>query len=226
MLSIYQLLINNGYVWETEPAEMQKDKHKVFIRHDVDVSLRMAYQLALTEKEVAVKSVFFVMVNSPFYNIQEKEQNELLRKIHDRGFQIGLHANVQKDSHTDEIEALVQVQRQILEISLGFPITLMSFHHPSAQERSLDFKDRSLFNVYRLSEFGILYLSDSNMKLDIRALHAAVKQGKNMQILIHPVWWCSGVERPGDVWEKIIAEKVVEMRTIIESTERSYEGNS
>lgn len=218
--------MNNGYSSVNDPAEMQNGRKKVFVRHDVDVSLKMASQLARLESTIGLETVFFVMINSPFYNIHESEQKAMLQELKDGGFQIGLHANVQKNVEISEIEALVQVQRNILEISLGSPISLVSFHQPSSREMKFVFKDKSLFNVYQLSEMGVIYLSDSNMQFDIRLLQESVKQSKNMQLLIHPVWWYSEVENPGEVWEKMIFEKANEIRETIRATERSYEGNN
>jgi len=224
--NIFQFLSDNGYSWETNPAEMLNGKNRAFIRHDVDVSLKIAYQMALMEKEIGVKSVYFVMVNSPFYNIQEIQQNDLLRRISNSGFQIGLHANIRKDSEISEIEDMVEAQREVLQISLGSPISLISFHHPTAKERCFVFEKKSLFNIYQLSDFKVSYFSDSNMQLDINALEESAKQSRNIQLLIHPIWWYSKIDKPGDIWEKMILERASEIRATVQATERTYEGNN
>ena len=65
---------HEGYVWETDPKNMLQGEQKIFLRHDIDVSLEVAREMAKTEEKYAVNSVFFIMVNSPFYNIFEYNQ--------------------------------------------------------------------------------------------------------------------------------------------------------
>jgi glycerophosphoryl diester phosphodiesterase len=129
------------------------------------------------------------MVNSPLYNIFENDKLAILKKISARGFKIGLHANIQKTNNDFEIEKNLQMQRQVLELALEKPISLMSFHQPTLIKRDFNLRDESLYNVYQLVKEGVVYHSDSYMTLNLEAIHQSILDGKNMQLLIHPVWW-------------------------------------
>lgn len=81
-----------------------KDNEKcVILRHDVDNDPEKALELAKYENAVGVKSTFFVLLTSPFYNVFSYETNKIIRKIASLGHDIGLHfdeLNYTEDSYS------------------------------------------------------------------------------------------------------------------------------
>lgn len=63
----------------------------VILRHDVDQSLSQAVRLAELEAEEGVRSTWFVLLRTDFYNVFSKAGTEALRHIQFLGHDIGLH---------------------------------------------------------------------------------------------------------------------------------------
>lgn len=63
----------------------------VILRHDVDQSLSQALRMAELEAEEGVRSTWFVLLRTDFYNVFSKAGTEALRHIRSLGHEIGLH---------------------------------------------------------------------------------------------------------------------------------------
>ena len=64
---------------------------EVVLRHDVDLSLESALEMARIEAEVGVESTYFVLLTSPLYNALAPANREILRRIEGLGHDVGLH---------------------------------------------------------------------------------------------------------------------------------------
>lgn len=67
-----------------------KDKCAI-LRHDVDTSIDKALELAALESQENVKSTYFFLLNTDFYNIASQNSMEKIQRIHAMGHEIGLH---------------------------------------------------------------------------------------------------------------------------------------
>jgi len=88
-----------GYRWahfdrEPEPGDL-------FLRHDVDLSLEAALQLARLEREHDATATYFLMTESVFYNLASFEGRDAVAELRDLGHAVGLHA-VYPDATRDE----------------------------------------------------------------------------------------------------------------------------
>lgn len=75
----------------TDYSTCDNHKKSVILRHDIDTSLDKAVQLAKLEAELGVKSTYFVLLSSEFYNVMAKESREKIKEIQTAGHEIGLH---------------------------------------------------------------------------------------------------------------------------------------
>ena len=50
-----------------------KKEKKILLRHDIDFSIKNAFQIAKIEKNNNIKSTFFVQLFSNFYQLNQKE---------------------------------------------------------------------------------------------------------------------------------------------------------
>ena len=57
--------------FSNEPIEK-----KVLLRHDIDLSLEKALEMAEIEAELGVPAVYFLFLRSPFYNIFSKKEEK------------------------------------------------------------------------------------------------------------------------------------------------------
>lgn len=57
----------------------------VILRHDVDNDLEKAAQLAEFEQSLGIRSTYFLLLTSDFYNVFSKESEQLLKQIQGGG---------------------------------------------------------------------------------------------------------------------------------------------
>jgi len=193
----YQALLElalTNYV--PRPLDGYEATEKCFIvRHDVDFSLNRAVALAEIEREMGISASYLVDPHSMFYNMAEKSQVALLRRILELGHTLGLHfdANFHEVADESELDSLVGEEADWIEFLIGARPSVMSFHNPSAVH--LEWQGESyagLVNCYssRLMD-SFRYVSDSNGYWRFRQLHEVLLEAAEprLQILIHPGWW-------------------------------------
>jgi hypothetical protein len=73
--------------FDHEPLEGE-----LFLRHDVDLSLAAAAQMAKLEAAHSVSATYFLMTRSVFYNLVSAEGERLIAQLRDLGHSVGLHA--------------------------------------------------------------------------------------------------------------------------------------
>ena len=64
----------------------------LLLRHDVDLSLDAAVQLAELEHEEGAAATYFLMTESVFYNLASTEGEQVLERLRELGHRVGLHA--------------------------------------------------------------------------------------------------------------------------------------
>jgi hypothetical protein len=63
----------------------------LFLRHDVDLSLAAAIDLAELEHEEGAAATYFLMTESVFYNLASSEGKHAIERLRELGHQVGLH---------------------------------------------------------------------------------------------------------------------------------------
>jgi hypothetical protein len=66
----------------------------VYLRHDLDVCLEEALDMANLESELGVRATYFILVNSPLYNPLSQGSLEFVHHIQAKGHWIGLHIDL------------------------------------------------------------------------------------------------------------------------------------
>ena len=95
-----------GYRWaffdhEPEPGDL-------FLRHDVDLSLDAARQLARLEREHGAKATYLLMKESVFYNLASREGRDAIAELRSLGHAVALHAvhpRYERDARFDDVMA-------------------------------------------------------------------------------------------------------------------------
>ena len=70
-------------------SEITKDKSEILWRHDVDLSLERALDLAKIEAIEGIKATYFILLHSEFYSPFEKKSAQIIRQILELGHKIG-----------------------------------------------------------------------------------------------------------------------------------------
>ena len=220
--SILAAGINAGYVFRGF-TEISKTKKTIILRHDVDTSLISALQIAKIEFKNNIKSTFFVMLRSPFYNLFSRSNNEIVKKILTLGHDIGLHYDEGYYPEKDNLQTLISKEVDILESNFNTKVKVVSFHQPSKKILRDEIQIKQI-NTYDTKFFkDIKYISDSNMQFHEDPIELVNSDKfRVIQILTHPIWW---VNKGGNTIEKfksVIKENFYKEQNQIFSTESAY----
>src|SRR3954453_3253325 len=74
----------------------------LLLRHDVDLSLEAAVELAQVEAGLGVGATYFLMTESVFYNLDSHAGRDALATLRELGHRVGLHAVWPRTDVADE----------------------------------------------------------------------------------------------------------------------------
>jgi hypothetical protein len=149
----------------------------LFLRHDVDLSLAAAVDLAELEHNGGAASTYFLMTESVFYNLASAEGEHTLGRLRELGHRVGLHAVWPQAELDDRFDPVV------------------AWHNPQA-----DYMSRPVAGAANVMEPRFFspetYRSDSNQQWRSGCPHEALAEGRFewLQLLTHPEIWV----HPGD----------------------------
>lgn len=197
-INLINLLKRKNYQF-TNYNNYKKTNKSVIFRHDIDNSLEKALEIAKLENENDVKSIFFVLLSTDFYNIFSKKSNALLRGIMNYGHKIGLHFDEKRYviANKEELEQYVEYERNILESVIETSLDAVSMHRPSKWILENDIQFETIVNSYSKEFYNqFKYLSDSRMywREDILTIIESEQYDK-LHILTHPFWYSNKNEK-------------------------------
>lgn len=196
--AMLSLLHQGGYTF-TDYHNYQSHPRCVILRHDIDNSLPQALRLAENEAEEGVKSTWFVLLRTDFYNPASAASQKILRRIRELGHEIGLHFDETAypgegglGTHdSSPMKDLIVHEAGILADICGCPITTVSMHRPSKTTLEADLKIPDIVNSYGQTFFhNFKYLSDSHRRWR-EPVEDMIRSGEydRLHILTHAVWY-------------------------------------
>lgn len=164
-----------------------------FCRHDVDLSMSHAADMAELEHSLGVRATYYVLLSTRMYGLASAEGRAFLERLIQLGHEVGLHFDAtQYAGDRDSLEIAARDECAILEMLTRQPVTSLSFHRPAPALLGLEGGFAGRVHTYEPRFFNATaYVSDSNggwhhgHPLD----HAAVAAGEPLQLLTHPIWW-------------------------------------
>ena len=174
-------------------VDWAKDSPKtgLILRHDVDLSLSLAYEFSMEELSIGALSTYYVLMTSNLYNPFSRINRVLLRKMRDAGFEIGLHFNPRAYgilSEYDLQKALVNECNQLQDV-LGKAVRSYCFHNPSSYGKTEVGDIADLINAYNTEIFNDdCYISDSLFSFRGKDPVEWIEKSKTkvIQFLTHP----------------------------------------
>jgi hypothetical protein len=160
----------SGYRFATFEAEPQPGD--VLLRHDVDLSLEAALELARLEQAAGARATYFLMKESVFYNLGSELGRETLRELRSLGHAVGLHGVYPRASHDDRFDAV------------------LAWHNPDPEY--VHEPVSGFVNVMQPPWFTKgKYRSDSNQHWREGCPHEELRAGtfEWLQLLTHPEIW-------------------------------------
>lgn len=207
----------------------------VILRHDIDNSLSQAVRLAELEAEEGVRSTWFVLLRTDFYNPASRDGLEKLRRIQSLGHEIGLHFD--ETSYVPALPPDGVIQHVIKECGLlsallETPVSTVSMHRPSKATLEADYDIPGIVNSYGKTFFqDFKYLSDSRRRWR-EPVEDIVRSGEHarLHILTHAFWYHEGdQDLPRTVRDFVrsagrerygqMAENITDMESILKEDE-------
>jgi hypothetical protein len=166
----------------------------LFLRHDVDLSLEAAVELARLEQSVGARATYFLMTESVFYNLDSELGRETLRELRDLGHGVGLHAVYPRAAQDDRFDAVV------------------AWHNPDPAyvNEAVD----GFVNVMQPPWFTKgKYRSDSNQHWREGCPEDELRTGafEWLQLLVHPEIWVYPGATMGETMRAMVAAKQHEL---------------
>lgn len=220
--SLLTELKNKGYQFvfydEKDDAEQI-----VILRHDIDISPTHALNMAKIEHNLCLKSTYFFMTRSPFYNLFSRHNDVAIREIIDLGHHVALHFDAGYKIGSKTIQKQIDQDISYLESNFDLNIEVVSFHQPNQDVIQGKVKIQQI-NTYDKTFFkDILYISDSNMTLSDEKVHQMLSgDHKKVQLLIHPMWWMIDGQTTEEKFTNTMAMNFELEQAQMVSTERAY----
>ena len=198
-------LEQNGYII-TGYDNYRENAKCAILRHDVDYDPQCAFELSKLELMCNVKSTYFVLLSSDFYNCFSKKNIDIFKQIIENGCEIGLHFDEAKYQELDndiakEID-YIQDEIEILSKVIGHPVKAVSMHRPSKKTLEANLKIPGVINSYSNEFFKeFKYISDSRRRWR-EPIDDIINESKydRLHILTHAFWYS---EEELDITEKI-----------------------
>jgi hypothetical protein len=171
-LGHYRELLNAAKSGGYRFAFFDSDPHAgdLLLRHDVDLSLEAAVEMAEVEAEAGAAATYFLMTQSIFYNLASPVGSRTLNRLRELGHRVGLHAvwpRIDLDERFDPV---------------------LAWHNPEPE-----FMREPVDGAVNVMEprFSANYRSDSNQNWRHGCPHDALAAGDLpwLQLLVHPEIW-------------------------------------
>jgi glycosyltransferase involved in cell wall biosynthesis len=167
-----------------------EDTPYLILRHDIDISLQDALTMAKIEKDLGVRSTYFVLLSTPAYNLFEGENIAILKEISEYGHEIGLHYHpAQYRLYKQNPEKTLKIETQILESYLGKKVRSIARH--GLFDRDPFSTTQEYINANHPYLRADLFIHDSNrVWATLEGLSVLLSNPpKRVQLLIHPDNW-------------------------------------
>ena len=194
----YSAMLDAARSYRFVHFDHEPESGEIFLRHDVDLSLAAALQLAELEAARGVSATYFLMTRSVFYNLESREGEETLQRLRDLGHRVGLHAvhpHVDFDDRFDPV---------------------LAWHNPDPG--FVNDPIEGLVNVMSTPWFDPAhYRSDSNQHWRSGDPAEALAAGEFdwLQLLTHPEIWAFGGATMRETMETMLeAERAARLRQL------------
>lgn len=219
-------LLQRGYAGRSF-LEAKRERADLVLRHDIDLWPEAALELARVERDLGLSADYFFLMNSRLYNPAAKETRAVFLELLALGHRIGLHFDAAL--YNDDLQSLDrEAARECrdLEALTEMTVSMISFHRPVQSLLGMPNSIAGRAHTYQPKFFEDMgYCSDSRglwshgHPLD----HEAVKSGRALQLLTHPVWWSTDCQGDREAaLAHVVAAKGSEIKSAIAQTVSGY----
>jgi len=178
------------------PGILRRDgSPRLFLRHDIKISLQKALRVAEIEHEYGLPATFMVRADSPLYSLNERNSRIQLLELLQMGHEVGLHFDLSNDNRQNlSFLRIVDMQtRKVcerIEQIICRPVRSISFHRPILQLSNGPLLVAGRINA-DAQELRARCLSDAEGLWRGGEPVARLSQPENavVQLILHPIWW-------------------------------------
>lgn len=225
--SLLRALNSSGYRFLafSEVASVSPADRVCLMRHDVDISMDFAVDMARTEYSQGVRATYFLMLRSPMYNLMSRHCLAAVRELLDFGHEIALHFDAGCPSEVGiSIEDDIRFELDILSGLVGSSVCAFSLHQPTEEVIRQRIAISGVINTYHPDQLaGFKYISDSNRRWrEENPYQLIAADVPRVQLLIHPIWWMCEAPHTSDCWNRAIERNFISEQKQLLETERAY----
>jgi len=189
----YYLSLISGVSEIIKVKDYKRYKKGLILRHDVDFSLELAYELSKIEKAIGIVSTYYILTTSDIYNPFSVSSRRMLEDMIKDDMELGIHFDPAiygiEMPDGELIENLLR-EIQIFEMFLGrgFRVSSFSIHQPSSFGRYV--RTGKLIGAYDEEIFSNdKYISDTNFSFYGKdpAQWVRKSEEQRIQLVIHPM---------------------------------------
>lgn len=203
-LALYREILTDalqlGFEFQTFSQYLQAPvKKTVLLRHDVDVNLEWALRMARVERELDIRSTYFVRIHSTRYNLFDRHNYRYLHELKQMGFEIGVHQEVSSfAANSADAILLLKREKTVIETILGCAVNGVATHIPKSNILRLTpevIKEAGF--VYspgaEIFNRNAIFVSDSNNHWKPYTFTEAIRKCEKVLANVHPVWWVGNI---------------------------------
>ncbi len=195
------------------------------LRHDVDVCMDFARDMAQVESEHGIRATYFVMLRSPLYNLMSRHAAQALAQLISLGHEIGLHFDACFATGSGKnLERELTLELGVLSELVGYRVQAFSFHQPSDEVIRMRLALPDMINTYNPDQLSMYrYISDSNrVWREVDPFGLVANGVPHLHILLHPIWWMCPDENVHDCWDMAIRRNFEAAQSQLLATERAF----
>ena len=164
-----------------------------FFRHDVDISLKKAVEMADFEAKNGIRSTYYILLSSPYYNALEAENLQRIRTLRELGMNVGLHYdNSIKNQDANKCCSEIIIQLGLLQHHIGeLEDQSVTFHKPlrgvDVTEETVELLNQSAIYSPNFDR-RFKYISDSGHNWRENP-YDVIKSHDMVHVNTHPEWY-------------------------------------
>lgn len=167
----------------------------IILRHDIDLSIIKALEMAEEEAKRDIRATFFMRVHARDYNPFSRENFLALRRLLELGCEIALQHEVGVFPVPEEEEpGLLAREVAYLEAAIGRKIVGATVHMPKHRRLRLHEAELARSGIEydgsgKIFNDGVKFVSDSNQSWKEDCLCRLIGRHEKLYVNIHPFWW-------------------------------------
>lgn len=180
-LAEYSLILQSLICYYDVVPGLTSNKGQLFLRHDIDVDLELAREMAVVESKHNVEAVYFIRMRGEYYNPLNPDMMSVIQDISALGHTISIHFD---DSiYTYPMKGFIE-EKKIFHQYFPGACDLISLHRPMNIEIDL-----GVTHTYSpLYGKEAKYFSDANCLWRYGYPERQVDK-RSVHLLTHPIWW-------------------------------------